>query len=898
MAIIGIPTTRVSDMFVRSRLNNQIAADQLALFKVQGQLSSGHRFDIPSEDPQASARVISLQRLLERKTQVQANLVTNASYLTATDSALSTITDMLAETRATALGVIGTDSTDQQRSAAAMQVSQAIKQLTDTGNQVFRGRYLFAGSQTGERPFLLTDENITKYVGNEEKLNSYSDIDLLFKTNMTGSEVFGAISEEVLGTADLSPVLSFDTPLSELRGGEGISKGSIAIWFGTNRSIIDISSASTVGEVARMIREEAPDGVSLNVDVSYSGINIEVDQPAGEKIIIQEVGGGTTATELGIYTPIPAGTITGGNLDPVLDVTTSIGDILGTRARAVMRFPHEDNDIIFEAPDNGSAPNGITIDMVDDPIAVPYGNDPICTYDSGTQTLTIQINATFTDAESVCEAVNAYGASPVVAKLDPVDNTSGGLGLVDADTVVLSGGSGNVFDMSGVIISNGRKTFDGIDEPLLDFSNVETVEDLLNVFNMSEAGLIAEIDNSGDTINIRSRLSSDDFSIGENGGTTASQLGIRTFTRDIRLSDLNDGYGIDAYEGGDDFTITLADGNVLTIDVTQPDIITVGDVIDEINTLSTAVIGQNIASLATVGNGITLTDPSVPAAPGDTMVVTRMTHSYAAWGLGLIPRGDDVGGVPTAQDAAQLTVTSAGNNNDLILDAPAGSAYNGVTVTLTDANVPPAVQTILGVAAGDQCVYYDQAAGTMTFYNLVDGVSTANDVIGIFGASTYPGDGWSLGLDDNDGTAGAPSTGLGPVTMQTTAATTTGGTDFLQGTDTNPIVTHGIFTALMQLQTALENNDVEMMQRAVDLLDDSSTQLSYSRAELGAEMEGLEILEVRLQDEEINLQMTLSTEYDVDMTEAISNYYAKQASYQASLQTSAAIYQLSLLDYI
>jgi len=885
-------------MFVRSRLNNQIAADQMALFDVQGQLSSGHRFDIPSEDPQASARVISLQRLIERKTQVQANLVTNASYLTATDSALSTITDMLAETRAAALGVIGTDSTDQQRSAAAMQVSQAIKQLIDTGNQVFRGRHLFAGSQTGERPFLTTDENVVNYVGNEETLNSYSDIDLLFKTNMTGSEVFGAISEDINGTADLSPVLSFNTPLTQLRGGEGISKGSIAIWFGTERSIIDLSNASTVGEVARLVREQAPDGVSLNVDVSYTGIDIEVDQPVGEKIIIQEVGGGTTATELGIYTPVPAETITGGNLDPTLSVTTSVSDILGTRARTVTRFPQQDNDIIFEAPNNGGASNGITIDMVDDPINVPYGTDPICAYDSGTRTLTIQMNATFTNAASVVKAVNDYGASPVVAMLDPVDDTEGGLGLVDADTSVLTGGSGTVFDTTGLLIDNGQKSFDGVDQPLLDFTTVETVEDLLNVFNMSDAGLVAAIDESGDTINIRSRLSSDDFSIGENGGTTAAQLGIRTFTRDIRLADLNDGYGINANVEGDDFTITLADGNVLTIDVTQPDIGTVGDVIDEINALSTAAIGQNIASLATVGNGITLTDPTVPAAPGDTMVVTRSTHSYAAWGLGLISSGSDTSAAPVAQNAASLTITSAGDNNDLILDAPIGSAYNGVTVTLADTNCPPAVQTALGVGAGDQCVYYDQDAQTMTFYNLVGGTTTANDVIGIFGASTYPADGWSLSLDSDDGTGVLPSTGLGTVDLQTTVASTTGGTDFLQGTDTNPIVTHGIFTALMQLQKALETNDTEMMQRAVDLLDESSNQLSYSRAELGAEMEGLEILEVRLQDEEINLQMTLSTEYDVDMTEAISEYYAKQASYQASLQTSAAIYQLSLLDYI
>ena len=224
-SIIGIPTTRVSDQFIRQRLTNQVRSDQLDLFHLQMQLSTGRRFLAPSEDSTAAARVISLQRLLERKEQVQSNLVTNQSYLMATDTALSSISNNVAEVRSVALGVLGTLATDTQRDAAAQQVRQLLQQLQDIGNQKFRGRQLFAGAATSVRPFTETKNGMVKYGGDEGILSSYSDIDLLFETNLNGNEAFGAISDPVRGSADLNPALTSNTRLADLRSGSGITSG-------------------------------------------------------------------------------------------------------------------------------------------------------------------------------------------------------------------------------------------------------------------------------------------------------------------------------------------------------------------------------------------------------------------------------------------------------------------------------------------------------------------------------------------------------------------------------------------------------------------------------------------------------------------------------------------------
>ena len=59
---------------------------------------------------------------------------------------------------------------------------------------------------------------------------------------------------------DLNPALTDDTPISRAEGGRGLSLGSIQISDGTNKSIIDLSSAATIGDVVRLIEANPPDG--------------------------------------------------------------------------------------------------------------------------------------------------------------------------------------------------------------------------------------------------------------------------------------------------------------------------------------------------------------------------------------------------------------------------------------------------------------------------------------------------------------------------------------------------------------------------------------------------------------------------------------------------------------
>lgn len=875
-AIVGIPTTRVSDIFVRDRLLRQTQYDQSELYRVQTQLATGRRFELPSEDPVAAMRVIDLQRLLERKEQVYSNVKTNQSYLTSTDATLMNVSGLLTDARAAGLGALGTTSTDVQRQTAAQEIDGIITQLLDTGNQQFRGRYLFAGSKTTDVPFVTTDKGYVQYNGNEKVLQSYCDLDLLFQTSMTGNQVFGAISEAVKGTTDVDPVVTYDTPLSTLRGGEGISPGSIKISDGTNFSIIDLSSAETLGDLARLLTANPPKGNEVQVEITPDSLRIRLT--SGD-MSINEVAGGTTAHELGILAESGVGTswVTGRDLDPVLRTTTRLDEAFGSRAHAVVRSLGKDSDLIFTADAMGTAFNNITIRFED--TAPTQGAETVSF--NGTNTITIGIKAGKTQARDVIAAVTAAhtaGNIPFTVQLDPLDDVREGEGIVAVGSAVTANGAGTPLDIAtGLQIVNGGETH------VIDLASAETFEDVLNLINGSGAGVIAEINESGTGIDVRSRLSGCDFTVGENGGTTATQLGLRTYTGDCKLEDFNHGLGVHVVEGKTDFTITRADGVTLEINLDGAE--TVQDVLDSINIDNPNNADHALtARLAAYGNGIELVDESAGAG---RLTVARSVLSTAAIDLGLVAEDTDQTESQVRNGTARASLSPAGANNDLIFTATNPGSYGNAAVIFSD--------------NGDDAATfnYDSVNHRITFGMTTDAsgglpLTTAADMITMLAGHPVAHAAFTATLNTavdptNDGSGTIPPT---------TIAMTGGGPETLTSTDTNPQETKGVFSALLRLSAALKNGDVLQTQRAIDVLDAASEDLSFAHAELGNRQQALDVLQSRLGDEEITLREVLSVEYDVDLVEVASEVTARQATFEASLRATASIFQMTLLNYL
>ncbi|GAA4434293.1 hypothetical protein [Bremerella cremea] len=1243
--IIPVPTGRTSDYLLSARLTNQMTSDQLDLLRLQTQLSTGRRVLSLSDDAPAAIRGVTLQSLLEQKTQIQTNLITSQSYLAATDVALANAQNTLNDVKGLAVRLADTTFSDTELAAAGEQVERAIQQMMDLANQQFRGRYLFSGSNTTTRPYQTLENGLIQYLGNTNGLQSFADIDLLFDTTVNGDEAFGAISQEVKGLTDLNPVLSGSTKLSDLRAGKGIQKGSFQISDGLSPAVtIDISSANTVDDVVRLIEANPPAGRELKVRVTDTGLTVDIDDAGGGNLTIREVGGSRVAAQLGILKTEGNLTnpIVGKDLNPRITLTTKVAELLGTKSNAVIEYPGDNNDILIKANNNGESLNGTKIQLVNDnllkagsgilrgneivtkgsellrpqatlalsgadnnllltsnltdgsldgveividasndigdnavigpvtdvngvptitiqvddsdettlqslvnaiaadgrfavgtPTSSGEGYDPAsivassndgatavtgvtaqavkaraslplvggsndltlianqagdlynnveividasgdigdsatASYsdDGTTRRLTIQIDdSNETTVQSIMNAIAAEGTFSVTydndngesfnpaavvntasagtigntgntggdtstyfvqvasgtttsadlaralnddavfsadfsASIDPKDTTAeflSGSGAVDVSVLgETDGGSGTTFDAdAGVQIQNGNET------TTLTFEDVETVEDLLNVFNGAGIGLVAEINAAGDGINVRSNVSGGDFSIGENGGQTATQLGLRSFTSDTVLSDLNFGRGVNGTDGTD-LTITRNDGVELEIDLATAK--TVGDVLNLINNHPKNLDGANaiVARLSEFGNGIEIVDDNPPGF--NRLTISQGVLSQAGVDLGLIPPGEIETTVSDSPDASPATAVikfaepEDVNNAFKLTASQPGTTYNNVQVEIVN-----------NVASGNQAlVSFDAATGKLTI-DVDPTLTSANTVIaaiqaeGTFNAELYstedatnsgtglitqtgvlasttgglpvadaepatadisfaspnhlnssfsvsaktPGtrmNGVTVVLDDSL-SGGTPSAlynsatktltvkieagvttanqviaaidqegtfdayvnrttdttndGSGIIQSGGTVGTTSGGTaEVLSGRNVNPMETKGIFNSLLRLKEAIENKDVLEVSRVAGLLEEDLQRLSFTRGELGARDQHVDVLKARGEDEILELKSTLSLEIDVDIVQAITEMTAKQASFQASLQAAGQLYQFSLLDFI
>jgi flagellin-like hook-associated protein FlgL len=200
----------------------------------------------------------------------------------------------------------------------------------------------------------------------------------------------------------------------------------------------------------------------------------------------------------------------------------------------------------------------------------------------------------------------------------------------------LNGGAG--IDLSGLAITNGTVTTN------IDFTGAVTVEDILNRINTSDADVKAKINSSGTGIDILNAVQGSQMRIAENGGTSAADLGVRSFDVTTKIADLNNGNGLSLVEGPE---LKIADSAGVSFDVELDGLETVQDLLDAINTSATTAGAGVTASFG--ANGLVLTDT---AAGAGTMTATGQNYAPVLAELGI--ESAAVGGVISGTDVAPV----------------------------------------------------------------------------------------------------------------------------------------------------------------------------------------------------------------------------------------------------
>jgi len=883
-------------MLARTRLVAQMQFDSLDLLRLQTQLSTGFRIQSPSEDPNSALRAQSIQRLLELKSQVKTNVNTSQSFMNATDTAISNVTTMLADARAIALTAVNATSGPIERQTAVSELRRILERLVDAGNQQFRGRYLFAGSQTNVLPFEFDGDHVV-FQGNQGSIRSYADTDLLIDSNVDGNSMFGAISAQQRGTIDLDPILTENTRLADLNEGRGVRPGSISLSDGTNSTTIDITPAETIGDIAALLEANPPAGRTVTARVGPRGLIIELDVAGGGNLTVSEVGGGTTAAELKIKSAAVIGTgpLNGGDLDPILRSTTRLADILGVRASAAIRSAGTNNDILIESLTNGPADNGVTIQYVDD--ALLHASPGLT---AGNETVSYSAAASAPQAAVEFSGLNnnlvLTGATP-------------GTSLNNVQIVI---------DDGGAIGNAANVTYDAFNKILhlaIDSAGATQVQTLITEIN-NEGTFSAAYDPSdaadGGFVPTATISAADVGVVTGNTGNSGAAANSFLVYVEAGASTAND---VVAALSGDPTFSARFNATLDEDDTTSPAFAGLGAIEMAANGVTSGGSGEelDLASGLRIRNGVNTFDIDVSAA---TTVedLLNIVNGSGAFVLAEINESATGINIRSRLSGADLSIGENGG----ITATQLGVRSLTLETFLADLNygqgVNPSGGTDFTIHRNDGVDLDIDVSSAETIGDVIDLINNHPSNLdpltavvarlaefgnGIELVDDNPVPGFSLSVEQTFGSFAAQELGLVPKGSPTSVAATLVGTaEQLTGADQNPIEVAGVFTALVRMREALEAYDLAAMERASELLSEAFDGVNFARAEIGARGQALDTLANRLEDEEIELRSALSVEIDVDFVQAISDLTARQVAFQAALQLSAQLSQLTLLNFL
>lgn len=96
----------------------------------------------------------------------------------------------------------------------------------------------------------------------------------------------------------------------------------------------------------------------------------------------------------------------------------------------------------------------------------------------------------------------------------------------------------------------------------------------------------------------------------------------------------------------------------------------------------------------------------------------------------------------------------------------------------------------------------------------------------------------------------------------------------------------------------LENNDQEAIEGNISSLQGGIDNIINARADLGARMNRLELVENRLSEQEIVATSTMAENEDVDYEKAITELITQESLHRAALSAGSKIIQPSLIDFL
>ncbi|MGQ9558220.1 MAG: flagellar hook-associated protein FlgL [Desulfurispora sp.] len=158
---------RVTNRMMGQILTSNIQRNLEALARSQNGISTGKRVLKPSDDTSQISLLMVTKAVIQDNEQYMVNINDGMSFLEHADVTLSSVSATLNTVRELTVQAASDTYTASDRVAIAAQVDRLVDNIVDLANATVGGKYVFAGTLNGVKPFERVGDSVY-YLGNLE----------------------------------------------------------------------------------------------------------------------------------------------------------------------------------------------------------------------------------------------------------------------------------------------------------------------------------------------------------------------------------------------------------------------------------------------------------------------------------------------------------------------------------------------------------------------------------------------------------------------------------------------------------------------------------------------------------------------------------------------------------
>ncbi|CUS76619.1 flagellar hook-associated protein 3 FlgL [Candidatus Kryptonium thompsonii] len=182
---------RVTELTVIKNLIENINKTRERLNETQLKIATGKNINTVSDDPYVANSVMNLRSMINRNERFQKNINDSIDFLTATGDAVDNFINTLTDVKSL-LVEIANPARQPDYQTYANRLNELFKQLLDSVNTRFRGKYIFNGTKTDVKPFDYNENTDFLSVDLSNGVIEFEVNDGVYeKVNFTVEELFG-----------------------------------------------------------------------------------------------------------------------------------------------------------------------------------------------------------------------------------------------------------------------------------------------------------------------------------------------------------------------------------------------------------------------------------------------------------------------------------------------------------------------------------------------------------------------------------------------------------------------------------------------------------------------------------------------------------------------------------